>query len=56
MFSGKELHELLDIGVHQINAQHLASVRPHTDDEIPAADTVDNKEITIVASNREPPR
>ena len=54
VFAAQELHELLDVGVDQINAQHLASVGPHADDDIQVADTIDNKEATVVASNRQP--
>ena len=56
VFSGKELHELHDVGVHQVNAQHIAPVGPHADDDIHAANPVDNQKTTVVASNREPPR
>ena len=53
VFPVKKLHQLLDIGIRQVNAQNLASVGPHADDEIYRADTVDNKETTVVTSNRE---
>ena len=53
-FSAQELHELLNVGVHQINAHHLASVGPHADDKIYPGNTIDNQETTVVASDREP--
>ena len=56
VFPGKELHELLDVRIHQINAHHLASVGPHADDKIYPGNTIDNQETTVVASDREPNR
>ena len=52
-FPVKELDQLRDIGIHQVNAQHVAGLGPHPHDEIFRADTVDNQETAVVASNRE---
>ena len=56
VFPGYELNQLLDVDIREVNAQHLASVGPQADDELHPADTVDNKETTVVASDREPNR
>ena len=56
VFPGYELNRLLDVDIREVNAQHLASVGPQADDELHPADTVDNKETTVVASDREPNR
>ena len=48
------VRELMLIMPREVNAQHLASVGPQADDELHPADTVDNKETTVVASDREP--
>ena len=53
VFPNQEFHQLLDIGIHQVNAQHVAGLGPHPHDEIFRADTVDNQETAVVASNRE---
>ena len=54
--SGLGLNQLLYVDIREVNAQHLAIVRPQADDELHPADTVDNKETTVVASDREPNR
>jgi len=54
VFPVKKLHQLLDIGIRQVNAQNLASVGPHADNEIRPTNRVDNEETTVVTSNREP--
>src|SRR4029077_8233822 len=48
--------QLLDVDIREVNAQHLASVGPQPDDQLHPADLVDNKETTVVASDREPNR
>jgi len=48
--------QLLDVDIREVNAQHLASVGPQPDDQLHPADPVDNKETTVVASDREPNR
>jgi hypothetical protein len=54
-FSREELHHLLDVELHQVNAQHLTRVRPHADDDIDAADAIDDEKTTVVAAKRNPP-
>jgi hypothetical protein len=46
--------QLLDVDIREVNAQHLASVGPHTNDDIHIADTIDKQEATVLAPNREP--
>src|SRR5260370_6037315 len=48
--------QLLDVDIREVNAQHLASVGLQPDDQLHPADPVDNKETTVVASDREPNR
>jgi hypothetical protein len=54
VFPAQELHELLDVDIHQINAQHLPSVGPHADNEIRPANTIENQKAAVVTSDREP--
>jgi hypothetical protein len=42
------------LGFHQVNAQHLAGVGSHADDDIHAADAIEDEKTTVVASDREP--
>jgi len=42
VFSGNELHHLLDVPIHQIDAEHLTGMGSDANDEIYAADTIDN--------------
>ena len=51
--SGNELHRLFDVGVHQLTAEHLASVRPHRHDEI-HADMVDSDKLPSRPSTASP--
>jgi hypothetical protein len=53
-FPHEELHHLLDVGMHEINAQHLAGVGSHADDDIYAANTIKDKETAVVTTNSEP--
>jgi hypothetical protein len=41
-FSHEELHHLLDVGLDQLNAEHLAGVGSHADDEIRYVSTIDD--------------
>jgi hypothetical protein len=52
LLSGNELDHLLDVAIYQVNAQHLAGVGPHPDDEIYAGDTINNQIAAVVASDR----
>lgn len=54
LFPREELHHLLDVGTHQVNAEHLAGVSPHPEDDICPANPIDDEETSVVASNREP--
>ena len=50
---GQNLHQFLDINVHQVNRRDLAGMGADSHDKI-LADTIDDEEAVIVTADREP--
>ena len=42
--------------IHQVDAQQLAGVGSHADDELYALDTIENQIAAVVAANGQTPR
>jgi hypothetical protein len=53
LFLRQKLHQLLDIGVHEINGQNLTGMVSDAQDEI-LADSIDDEEAVVVTAHGEP--
>jgi hypothetical protein len=54
VLSGSELHQLFDVVIHRMNAQHLAGMGSNVDDKIHPANATDDRKTAIVIPRREP--
>jgi hypothetical protein len=52
VFSGQKLRHLLDVSIVQVDAEHLARLRPHADKEILITDPIEYQIVAVVASDR----
>ena len=52
---GEELHHLLDVVIHQINAENLTGVGSHAHDEIHAVDPINNQKTAVMTTDDEAP-